>query len=167
MSVILHLEKFPISGCLGVECLQPFLNISRELCVSASSFSSPGSVKVPSRMCHRSVQTSYSKGTLLDGDTLASHHSQHVGSCSSLGSHCKGPHHGCLSHLGIQGSAVTAFCPLVAQRCGLCRQGLSSSVCQAVAGLIQASMTKVSQQCWKEWTSWCASKGVQKCHLCP
>ena len=38
--------------------------------------------------------------------------------------------------------------------------GFSSSVCQAVAGATQASMSEVYQQCWKEWASWCAQQGV-------
>ena len=34
------------------------------------------------------------------------------------------------------------------------------TVCQAVAGASQASTSKVHQQCWKEWTGWCAQKDV-------
>ena len=43
MSVLLHLGMSPTSGSLGVECFQPPLDISSELCVFSSSFSSPGS----------------------------------------------------------------------------------------------------------------------------
>ena len=42
----------------------------------------------------------------------------------------------------------------------LCTQGFSSSVCQVVAGATWASMSKVYQQCWKEWVGWCGREGV-------
>ena len=114
--------------------LSSTLGLSGELCVSSFKFSSHGSIQVPGIICHRSFQSSYSCGTLLDGGSLASHSSQHVGKHSSLVSHCKGPHHGCLSQLGAKGSAIAAFNPLAAKRCLLCRQGFSSSVCHAVMG---------------------------------
>ena len=38
--------------------------------------------------------------------------------------------------------------------------GVSSPVCQVVAGATQASMSKVYQQCWKEWAGWCAQQGL-------
>ena len=38
--------------------------------------------------------------------------------------------------------------------------GFSSSVCQAVVGSTWVSTSKVYQQCWKEWASWCAQQGV-------
>ena len=38
--------------------------------------------------------------------------------------------------------------------------GFSSSVCQAVAGATRTSMSRVYQQCWKEWASWCALQGL-------
>ena len=40
------------------------------------------------------------------------------------------------------------------------REGLSSSVCQVMAEVTQASTTKVYQQCWKEWAGWYVQKGV-------
>ena len=55
----------------------------------------------------------------------------------------------------LKGLAISAFSPLVVHRCVLCKQGFSSSVCQAMAGATQASMSKVYQQCWKEWAGWC------------
>ena len=33
-------------------------------------------------------------------------------------------------------------------------------VCQAVAGATQTSMSRVYQQCWKEWAGWCAQEGL-------
>ena len=48
--------------------------------------------------------------------------------------HHKRSHCGCFSRPGAQGSVISAFNPLAAQQHVLCRQGFSSSVCQAVAG---------------------------------
>ena len=78
---------------------------------------------------------------MLDGGSLASHSSQHAGRCSSMVSHCKRSHHGCLGRPGTQGSAVSAFNPLATQQCVLCRQGFY-------------------QQCWREWAGWCAQQGL-------
>ena len=44
-------------GGLGVECFQPSLGLSDELCVSSNGFNSPGYIQVCDRMCHRSIQT--------------------------------------------------------------------------------------------------------------
>ena len=125
------------SGSSGVECFQPPLGLSGELCVYSSNFSSPGSFPFPGRICHQSIQTSYSCGILLDGDSLASHSSQYIGRVSLSVSHCKGPCHGCLSWPGVQGSVITAFNPFATQRYVLCRQGFSSSLCQVVAKATQ------------------------------
>ena len=59
-------------------------------------------------------------------------------------SYHKGSHYGCFGRLGAQGSAIAAFNPLVAKRCVLCRQWLSSSVFQAVAGPLQPLKQRVS-----------------------
>ena len=101
-----------------------------------------------------------SGGTMLDGGSLAPHSSQHVGRHSSAVAHHKRSSHRCLSRPGAQGSAISAFNPLAAQQCVLCRWEFSSSVCQTVAGATQAFMSKVHQQCWKEWAGWCAQQGV-------
>ena len=98
-----------------------------------------------------STQTFASGGSMLDGGSLASHSSQHAGRHSLAVSHCKRSHRGCFSRPGTQGSAISAFNPLAAQQCVLCRQGFSSSVCQAVVGATQMSTSRVYQQCWKEW----------------
>ena len=39
-------------------------------------------VQFSSGTCYKSVQISHSSGTMLDGGSLASHSSQHVGRCS-------------------------------------------------------------------------------------
>ena len=150
MSVHLHLGKSSPSGHLGVECFQPLLDLSCELCISSCSFSSPCSIQFPGRTHHRSIQTSYSSGTLLEGGSLTSHSCQHFGRHALLVSYHKGPHDGCLSRLGAQGSTITVFNPLAAHRCVLCRQGFSFLICEAVVGATQESMTKVYLQCWKE-----------------
>ena len=82
----------------------------------------------------RSTQMFYSDGTMLDGGSLASYSSQHVGRCSSAVPHLNRSHHGCFSRPCAQRSAICAFNPSAAQQCVLCTQGFSSSVCQAVAG---------------------------------
>ena len=73
---------------------------------------------------------------------MASNSSQDVSRHSLLVSHHKGPCPGCLSRLDAQGSAITAFNPLAAQRCVLYRQWFFSSVSQAVAEATLAFMTK-------------------------
>ena len=77
--------------------------------------SSSSSVQVSHRTCQWSTQTFDSGGTMLDGCSLASHHSQHVSRCSSVVSHHIRSHHGCFSWPGVQGSAIFAFNPLAAQ----------------------------------------------------
>ena len=69
---------------LGFEHIQPSLDRSGELCIPSFCTSSPSSVQVSSRACHRSIQTSDSNCTLLDGGSLASHNFQHVERHSSL-----------------------------------------------------------------------------------
>ena len=141
---------------IGVECIQPSLDVSGKLCLSSSCISSSSYVQVSGRTCHRSFQTFDSSGTMLDGGSLAFHSSQHVGRCSLALSCHKSSHHGCLSMPGAQGSAISAFKPLAAQRYVWCRQGFSSSICQAVVGTTQVSTVKVYEQWWKEWTGLCA-----------
>ena len=48
---------------------------------------------------------------MLDGGSLASHSSQHVGRHSSALSHHKGPCCECFGRPGAQGSAISAFNP--------------------------------------------------------
>ena len=132
---LLHLRNSTTSGGLGVECLQPSLEVLGKLCVSLSCMNSSSSVQVSGRTCHMAIQTFDSGSTMLDAGSLAFHSSLDVGRCSSAMSCCKRSWHGCLSRLGAQGSAISAFNPLAAQGFVWCRQGLSSSVCQAVVGV--------------------------------
>ena len=136
------------------------LEFSGKLCVSFSSSGPSCSVQVSSRTCQWSTQTFTSDGSMLDGGSLASHSSQHARRCSLVVSHHKRSHHGCFCSLGTQGSVISAFNPLAAQQCVLCRQGFSSLVCQAVVGATQMSTSQVYQQCWKEWAGWCAQQGL-------
>ena len=159
MPALLHLRISTSSGGLGVECLQPSLDISGKLCVSSSSSGPSCFVQVSSRTCQWSTQTFTSGGSMLDGGSLASHSSQHAGRCSLMVPSSKKSHRGCFGRPGTQGSAISASNPLAAQQCVLCRQGFSSSVCQAVAGATQTSTSRVYQQCWKEWAGWCARQG--------
>ena len=95
-------------------------------------------------------------GTMLEGGSLAPHSSQHVGRHSLVVFHHKRSCHGCFDRQGAQGSAISAFNPLAAQQCVLCRQGFSSLVCHAVVGTTQAFSSKVYQQYWKELAGWYA-----------
>ena len=131
---LFHFGNSTASGGLGVECLQPSLDFSGKLCVSSSGSGPSCSVQVSGRTCQWSTQTFQSGGTMLDGGSLDSHHSQHVSRCSSVVYHCKKSHHGCFGRPGTQGSAISAFNPLAAQGHVLYQQGFSSSVCQAVTG---------------------------------
>ena len=119
---------------IGVEHLQLPLDVSGMQCVSSSCISSPSSVQVSSRTCQRSTQTFDSGGTMLDGGSLASHSSQHVGRHSWVLSHHKRSCCGCFASPCAQVSAISTFNPKAGQRCVLCQQGFSSSVCQAVVG---------------------------------
>ena len=121
--VLLHLGNLTTSGGLGVECLQPSLDVSGKLYVSSSCIGPCSSVHIPDRRCQRSNQTFDSDGTMLDGGSLASHSSQHIGRHSSVLSHHKRSCHGCFGRPCAQGSDIYAFNPLAAQRCMLCRQG--------------------------------------------
>ena len=66
----------------------------------------------------KSIHTSHSSGTMLDGGYLASHNSHHAGRHSPLVSHHRS-YHKCFGRPGAQGSAIAAFNPLAAQRCVL------------------------------------------------
>ena len=76
---IIILGNSTTSGGLGVESFQPSMEVSDMLCVSSSCTSSSSSVQDPGRTCQRSTETFDSGGTMLDGGSLASHSSQHVG----------------------------------------------------------------------------------------
>ena len=145
-----HFGNSTASWGLGVECLQPSLEISGKLCVSSFGSGPSCSGQVSSRTCQQSTQTFASGGSMLDGGSLASHSSQHAGRHSSAVSHHKRSHRGCFGRPGTQGSAISAFNPLAAQQHVLCRQGFSSSVCQAVVGATRMSISRFYQQCWKE-----------------
>ena len=86
---LLHLGNSLPLGAFGVECLQPSLDISGKLCVSSSCISSSSSVHVSGRKCQRSTQTFDCGGIMLDGGSLVSHSSEHVGRHSSALSHQK------------------------------------------------------------------------------
>ena len=120
MAALFHFGNSTASGGLGVKCLQSFLDFSGKLCVSTSGSDPSCSVQVSSRTCQWSTQTFDFGGTMLDGGSLASNHSQHVGRCSLAVSHCKRSHHGCFGRPGTQGSVISAFNYLAAQQHVLC-----------------------------------------------
>ena len=82
LPALFHFGNSTASGGLGVECLQPSLEISGKLRVSSSSSGPSCSGQVSSRTCQRSTQTFTSGGSMLDGGSLASHSSQHAGRLS-------------------------------------------------------------------------------------
>ena len=129
------------SGGLGVECIQPFLEGSCKLCLSSSCINSFSSVKVSGRTFQKSIETFNSSGTALDGGCLAYHSNQHVGRHSWALFCFKRSQCGCFSGPGDQGSAISAFNCLDAQRYVLYWQGFSFSVCKAVVWPSQASTT--------------------------
>ena len=129
MPPLFHFGNSTASGGLGVECLQPSLEFSGKLCVSSSSSGPSCSVQVSSRTCQQSTQTFASGGSMLDGSSLASHSSQHAGRCSSVVSHHKRSCCGCFGRPGTQGSAISAFNPL-----------LLSNVCYANKGSLPQSV---------------------------
>ena len=89
MSASLCSGKTIISSGLGVECIQPSVDVSGNLCISSSCTNLSSVVHVSSGTCHKSIQTFYSGGIMFDGGSLASHHFQHVGRHSSLVCHHK------------------------------------------------------------------------------
>ena len=109
-------KPFP-PGVLGVECIQTIIEVLGYLCITTTCINSFSFLQVSSGTCHKSIQTSHSSGTMLDGGSLASHSSQDVGRCSSSVSHHNRSHQRCFDRLGAQGSAITAFNPFGAQMC--------------------------------------------------
>ena len=130
--------------CLKVGCFQPFLVVSGELFIMSSCISSNTSIQISVTTCHRWIRASNSGHTLLDWHSLASHCSQYAGRYSLSVSHAVARHTRLLD----------------AQRCMPCRKELSSLISQSMIGAILVSRTKVYQQCWKEWTGWCAQEDV-------
>ena len=70
MPGLLHLGISTTSEGLGVEWLQPSLDVSDKLHISSSCISSSSSVHVSGGTCQRSAQTFDSGGPLLDGGSL-------------------------------------------------------------------------------------------------
>ena len=104
---------------------------------------------------------------MLDGFSLAPHSCQHVGRHSLVVSYHKRSLCGCFGRPFAQGSAISAFNPLAAQQCVLCRQGLTSSVSQVVAGATQVSTSKVYQPVLEGMGRLVCSTGCTKqCHIC-
>ena len=167
MPALLHLGISTTSGGLGVECLQPSLDISGKLHVSSSCISSSGSVQVSGRTCQRSAQTFDSCGTMLAGGSLAPHSSQHVSRHSSAVPHHKQFHCGCLGRPGTQGSALSAFNPLAAEQCVLCRQGFSSSLSGSGGGNLSIYVKGLPAVLEGMGRLVCLTGCTKQCHLCP
>ena len=89
---------------------QTSLDILDKLCISSSCITSPSFVKVSNIACHRSIQTSNSSLTLLDGGSLATHSSQDAGRHSQVMSNHKRCHQGCFGWVpDAQGSVIAGI----------------------------------------------------------
>ena len=80
MLALLQLGESDIFGKHGVKHFQLSKDVSGELKIS-SCVSSPHSVQVSGRMCHRLMQISSPSCSLLGGVFLVSYSSQHLGRC--------------------------------------------------------------------------------------
>ena len=167
IAALFHFGNSTASGGLGVECLQSSLDFSGKLFVSSSGPGPSCSGQVSGRTCQQSTQTFDSSGTMLDGVSMASHSSQHVGRCFLTVSHCKRSHHGCFSRPGTQGSAISTFNPLAAQQHVLHRQGFSSSVCQAVMGNTNVYIKGLPAVPEGMGQLVFSTGFTKQCHLCP
>ena len=167
MPALFHFGNSTACGGLGVECLQPSLEISGKLRVSSSSSGPSCSVQVSSRTCQRSTQTLTSGGSMLDGGSLASHSFQHTGRCSSVVSHHKRSCHRCFGRPGTQGSAISAFNPLAAQQHVLCRWVLFLSLSGSGRGNCNVYIKGLPAVL--EGVGWlvCLTGFTKQCHLYP
>ena len=86
---IIHLGDSTTCGCHEHKHFQPSMDISDGLCISFSYISSPSSVQISGRICLRLIKISDSCYTMLDGNSLASHGSSHVGRYFWLVTHCE------------------------------------------------------------------------------
>ena len=91
----------------------------------------------------------------------APHSSQHFARCSTMVPHHKRSHHRCFGRPGTQGSVISTFNPLGALWCVLCRSEVSFLSLSGGRGATGVSMSKVYQQYWKEWGSWCFDRVYQ------
>ena len=122
---------------------QTSLDISGQFCISFSCIHSPSSVQVSGRTSHRSIQTLNSSCTLLDGGSLASHSSQHVGGLSFSVSYHKRSHKVYFGTLSFQWSAIVTFNHLAAQRPILGRQrSVSDGYMKHLQQIISSSVGK-------------------------
>ena len=168
MPALLHIGISTNSVGHGVESVQPSIDVSGRLCVSSSCISPSVPVQVSGRTCQRSTQTFDSGGTMLDGSSLAPHSSHYVGRHSSVVPYHKRFHCGCLGRPSAQGSAISAFNPLAAQQYVLCRQGFSSSVCQAEVGGNSSIYIKGLPAVLEGMGRLvCLTGCTKQCHLCP
>ena len=159
MSTLLHLGNSTNSEGLGIECLQPSLNILGKLCVSPSKISSSSSVQVSGRTCQRStlnlilVSLYWMEApwlpTVLD---MLADISQWCPIIKDLVMDVS------VGHVlkGLSCLHVTLW--LLNNVCYTNRGSLPQSVRQGI-GATQASISKVYQQHWKEQEGWCAQEG--------
>ena len=102
MSALLHSEATITSRSFGDECIKLSLKVSVSYVFPPPALI-PHVVQVSSGTYHRSIQTSYSSSTTLDGGSLASHSPQHVARHSITVFSQKGSCKRCFSRLGAPG----------------------------------------------------------------
>ena len=150
MSALFHSKAVITSRLFGVECIQPSVDISGELCLYSSSINSYSDVQVSSGTCNKSVQTYYSKDTMLDGGSLASHSSQH-NHCPIIKDLVMGISVGQVLQ-GLQFLHLTLL--LFRDVCCTDKSCLSQSVRQWWRQF--KNLQQVYWQCWKEQSGWYA-----------
>ena len=160
------LESLLPLGVLGLNAFSHPQTFQDKLCVSPSGSSPSSSVQVSGRTCQQSTQTFDSGGAMLDGGSLASHSSQHVGRYSSTVYHHKRSCHACSGRPGMQGSALSAFNPLAVQECVLHRQGFSWSV-RWWQGQLKHYIKGLPAVLERIGMLVCSTGFTKQCHLCP
>ena len=152
---------------LGLECIQPSFDISGKLCLSSSCIISSGSVQCSGRTCHGSIQTFDSCGTMLDGGSLASQSSQPIGRHSSALSCNKRPCHGSIDGPGTQGSAISVFNLLAAQKSVVWTRGLFLSLSNSGRGNFSIFNKGLPAMLERMGRLVCSRGCTKQCHICP
>ena len=167
MSALSHSGNTITSRSLGIECLLPSMELSGELSISSVCINSSSLVQLSNRTCHKSIQTSHSCGTMLDGSSLAFPSSQHVGRWSSLVSNHKRFHHRCFSRPGVQGSPSAALNSLAAHRCVAKIRILFFSLSHSGRVDSRINYNSLPAVLGKMGRLMCSKGYTKQCHFCP
>ena len=114
------------------------------------------------------TQSFDSGGTMLDGGSLASHSSQHVGRCSLVVSHHKRSRCGCFSRSGTQGSAISTFNTFGSSvMCAMQTLVLFLSQSGGGGGNSNIYIKGLSAVLERMGQLMCLTECTKQCHLCP